>query len=210
MDAGTLGQMLAPAYDLLSRGESNALMLTPDALAAQRSGGTFSEIVDRYGWTNDVPVLAWLLVVELIYLISLPLAIIVFRPLPDRGIILGRILGILLVCYLAWLVVSLGWLDFSRGAVYLGMGVVTVASGIALWFAGEEVWGFVRSRWRLILSCECLFLGAFLAFVAVRYLIQTSGTLTGAARSQWSWHTSTPCFALQHCRPLTRGSLAGT
>ena len=170
IDGGTLGQMLAPPYDLLSRGDGNALMLAPDDLAAQRSGGTFSEIVDRDGWTNDVPVLAWLLVVELIYLISLPLAIIVFRPLPDRGIILGRILGILLVCYLAWLVVSLGWLDFSRGAVYLGMGVVTVASGIALWFAGEEIWGFVRSRWRLILCCECLFLGAFLAFVAVRYI----------------------------------------
>ncbi len=169
IDEGTLGQMLAPPYDLLSRGDSNALMLSPDDLAAQRSGGTFSETVDRDGWANDVPVLAWLLVVELIYLISLPLAIIVFRPLPDRGIILGRILGLLLVCYLAWLMVSLGWLEFSRGVVYIAMGAVTIVSGIVLWVKGEEVWAFIRSRWRLILCCECLFLGAFLAFVAVRY-----------------------------------------
>ena len=170
LDAGTLGQMLAPPYDRLSHGDDDALMLSPEALETQRSGGTFTEIVDRDGWVNDAPVLAWLLVVELIYLISLPLAIIVFRPLPDHGIILARILGILLVCYLTWLVVSLGWLEFSRGAVYLGMGAVALGSGIALWFSRQEVWSFVRSRWRLIVFSEGVFIAAFLAFVAVRYL----------------------------------------
>ena len=170
LDAGALGQMLAPPAGRIPRVDGDALMLSPEALEAQRSGGTFSEIANREGWANDVPVLAWLLVVELIFLITLPLAIIVFRPLPDRGIILARILGLLLVCYLAWLVVSLGWLEFSRGAVYLGMGAVAVASGVALWFAGEEVWAFLRARWRLLLASEGIFLGAFLAFVAVRYL----------------------------------------
>ena len=169
LDEIALSQLLAPSYGLWSRGDSDDLLLGTDALEAQRSGGTFSEIAGRDGWTNDVPVLAWLLVVELIYLISLPLAIIVFRPLPDRGIILARILGILVVCYLAWLVVSLGWLDFSRGVVYLGMGVVAVASGMVLLLAGEEVWAFLRARWKLFLASECIFLAAFLAFVAVRY-----------------------------------------
>ena len=169
LDAGTLGQMLAPPDGRISRGDSDALMLSPEAWEAQRSGGTFSEIADRNGWANDVPVLAWLLVVELIFLITLPLAIVVFRPLPDRGIILARILGLLLVCYLAWLVASLGWLEFSRGAVYLGMGAVAIASGIALRFAGKEVWAFLRNRWKLLLASECIFLAAFLAFVLVRY-----------------------------------------
>ena len=169
LDEIGLSRLLAPAHGLRSRGDSDALLLGTDALEAQRSGGTFSEIAGRDGWTNDVPVLAWLLVVELIYLISLPLAIIVFRPLPDRGIILARILGILVVCYLAWLVVSLGWMDFSRGVVYLGMGVVAVASGMVIWFSGEEIWAFLRARWKLFLASECIFLAAFLAFVAVRY-----------------------------------------
>ena len=169
LDAGTLGQMLAPPRNLRPSSAGDALMLTPADSEAQRSGGTFSEIAGRNGWANDLPVLAWLLVVELIYLISLPLAIVVFRPLPDRGIILARILGLLLVCYLAWLVVSLGWLDFSRGVVYLGMGAVAAASGLALWLARGEIWAFVRARWRLIVFSECLFLAAFLAFVLVRY-----------------------------------------
>ena len=148
---------------------SSALMLSPEALGKQRGGGTFSDIVNRDGWTNDLPVLAWLVVVEVIYLLTLPLAFFLFRPLPDRGIILARVLGLLAVCYVAWLLVSLGWVDFSRGAVYLGMGVVAVASAAALWFSRREAWEFVRKRWRLILFSEALFLAAFLAFVAIRY-----------------------------------------
>ncbi len=148
---------------------STSLMLSPEALAKQRGGGTFSDIVNRDGWTNNAPVIAWLLVVELIYLLALPLALFIFRPLPDRGILLARILGLLAVCYVAWLIVSLGWADFSRGSVYVGMGVVAVASGVALWFMRREMREFVRRQWRLLLFSEVLFLTAFLAFVTVRY-----------------------------------------
>ena len=164
-----LREMLAPTVRPRLGETSNALMLTPEALEKQRSGGTFSEIVDRDGWTNSVPVLAWLLVVEVIYLLTLPLAMFVFRPLSDRGILLARILGLLAVCWVAWLFVSLGWVDFSRGAVYIGMAVVAAASGVVLWFARRELWEFVRARWRLLVFTEALFLAAFLAFLAVRY-----------------------------------------
>ncbi len=148
---------------------SPELMLSPEALEKQRSGGTFSEIVNLDGWVSNAPVLAWLLVIELIYLLTLPLAFFVFRPLPDRGVLLARILGLLAVCYGAWLIVSLGWVDFSRGAVYLGMGAVAAASGTVLWFVRREAWEFARKRWRLLIFSEALFLTAFLAFVAVRY-----------------------------------------
>ncbi len=161
--------MLAPTVRPRPAATSNALMLTPEVLEQQRSGGTFSEIVDRDGWTNSVPVLAWLLVVEVIYLLALPLALFVFRPLSDRGILLARILGLLVVCWVAWLLVSLGWVDFSQGAVYIGMAVVAAASGVVLWFARRELWEFVRARWKLLVFTEALFLAAFLAFVAVRY-----------------------------------------
>ena len=72
---------------------SPGLMLSDDEKASQRGGGTWSRIVDRDSWTNRLPVLAWLLAVEMVYLVSLPLAMFIFRPLADRGIILARILG---------------------------------------------------------------------------------------------------------------------
>ena len=145
------------------------LLLSDEDLAAQQEGGTFLDIADRDSWTNKLPVLAWLLVVELIYLAALPLTMFIFRPLPDRGIILARIFGLLAVSYVAWISVSLGLLDFSRWAVYLGLAVVGGLSLVALALRWEEITEFLRERWRLLVFGEILFLAAFLGFVLLRY-----------------------------------------
>ncbi len=144
------------------------LMLSDDEKAVQQAGGTWSKLFDRSSWTNRAPVIAWLLVVELAYLAALPLCMFIFRPLPDRGIILARIVGLLGVSYVAWLTVSLGWLDFSRGPVGLGFLVVAVLSGLVLMAQWREILGFLRRHWRLLAGGEALFLAAFLAFVGVR------------------------------------------
>ncbi len=154
-----------PAY---APSPGQELMLSDEQLAAQQSGGTWSEIIDRDGWVNDVPVLIWLLVVEFALLVSLPLCIFIFRPLPDRGIVLARILGLLGVSYVAWVGVSLGWFDFSRAAVIIGFLVIAALSLVALLARWREITGFLRQEWRLLVSAEVLFLTAFLAFVGVR------------------------------------------
>ena len=145
------------------------LLLSEEDLAKQQEGGTFSDIVDRDGWTNDLPVLAWLLVVEIIYLAALPFTMFIFRPLPDRGIVLARILGLLAVSYVAWLSVSLGWMDFSRFAVYIGIAIVAGLSAITLVFRWGEITAFLKEHWRLLLFGEALFLVAFLGFVLLRH-----------------------------------------
>ena len=80
----------------------SGLLMTPKQKAVQRAGGTWSEIVNRDGWPNKLPVLAWLGLVEIVYLLALPLAMFLFRPLPDRGIVFARILGLLAVSYFSW------------------------------------------------------------------------------------------------------------
>ncbi len=144
------------------------LMLSEADLLTQRNGGTWSELISRDSWTNRLPVLAWLLAVELVFLAALPLSIFVFRPLPDRGIILARILGLLLVSYIAWMAVSLGWVEFSKTAIVWGFLALCAASGLALAVLRREIVGFLRERWRFLLGAEMLFLLAFLAFVLVR------------------------------------------
>ena len=144
------------------------LMLSEADLLMQRNGGTWSELIQRDSWTNRLPVLAWLLAVELVFLAALPLSMVVFRPLPDRGIILARILGLLLVSYIAWMAVSLGWVEFSKTAIVWGFLALCAASGLALAVLRREILGFLRERWRFLLGAEMLFLLAFLAFVLVR------------------------------------------
>ena len=145
------------------------LMLSDGDLTAQQEGGTFFDIVNRDGWTNDLPVLAWLLVVEIIYLAALPLTMFIFRPLPDRGIILARVVGLLGVSYIAWITVSLGLMDFSRTAVYTGMAVMAMMSAATLALRWREITRFLKEHWRLLLFGESLFLVAFLGFVLLRH-----------------------------------------
>ena len=156
-----LTQLPAPEREL-------GLMLSPEQKTAQRQGGTWSEIIKRDSWTNRVPILAWLLLVELIYLAALPLATFLFRPLPDRGIILARILGILVVAYVAWLLASIGWLDFSRASVLTGILVVASLSALVLVTRWREFVEFIQRNWRLLAIGEVIFLAAFLSFVAIR------------------------------------------
>ena len=144
------------------------LMLSPEDREAQREGGTWTDIISRASWTNVVPVLAWLLLVELVYLAALPLATFLFRPLPDRGIVLARLLGILGVAYVAWLLASTHVMGFSRGSVFVGVLVVAALSSLVLCAQWRQFKEFVVRNWRLLAVGEVLFLVAFLAFVEIR------------------------------------------
>ena len=144
------------------------LMLSPEDLEVQRSGGTWSALFDPKGLTNRFPVVIWLLVVEAIALAALPLTLVLLRFLPDRGFLLARPLGILLVAYLVWLGTSLGWFSFSRGAIVAALLLVAAASGLVFFLRRQELLSFLRRRWRYLALAEGLFLAAFFAFLVIR------------------------------------------
>lgn len=149
--------------------EAGPLMLTPAERAARRAWGTYGERVALEGVPVRVPLLAWLAALYALGLLASPLAWWLFRPLPDRGHLLGRALGLLLMAWLPWLGASLGVAPFSRATVALALSLVGAASLAVLRLRREEMEAFIRGRWRLLLAEEGLFLVAFLAFVALRW-----------------------------------------
>lgn len=144
------------------------LKFSDEERAIQQAGGTWTEMFDREGLANQVPVLAWLLVVELIYLAALPFCLFLFRPLADRGLALARVVGLSGAAYVTWLVVSLGWMEFSGLSLWLGALVMGAISGLALATHFKQMVDFFKQKWRLFLTVEAIFLVAFLAFVAIR------------------------------------------
>ena len=144
------------------------LLLSEDDLSAQRAGGTWTDIVNPDGIASRMPVVAWLVVMQLMALAVLPIAFAVFRSLPDGGYLLAKLLGILVVSLVAWMLASLQWMAFSFGAVLVGIGVVGLASCVVLTFTWSSFCSFFRERWRVIAICELVFIAAFLAFVVVR------------------------------------------
>ncbi len=140
----------------------NALLFRPDVLAKQKEGGTWSDIFDPGSITNDHPLLSWLLTIQIAALALVPLAIMVFRGLPDRGYLLTKPLGVLVLSYLVYAPSGHGLTDFTRTTIALALAVM-VAAGVAtayLWRAELRV--FISSRWRFVLLCEAIFLAMFL------------------------------------------------
>ena len=144
------------------------LMMSPELAEAQQAGGTWTDVVDDDGWPARLPVLAWLVVVEGIALLGLPLGFLLFRSLPDRGFLLTKVLALLLVCFVVWLLASLRWMAFSPASIAIAIAGLASVSTLVASRRRDEILSFVRRRWPVLLVSEVLFLAAFLAFLAVR------------------------------------------
>ena len=144
------------------------LMLSAESLEAQRQGGTWSQVFRRDGLANRAPWLSWFLALELICLIAFPLTWWVLRPLHDRGLLFSRVVGLLLVAWVAWLLVNSGAVEFSIAAIALAMLVVAIPSAAVLAVSWRDMAGWLRDHWRMVVAAEALFVLAYLAFVLIR------------------------------------------
>jgi len=148
----------------------NALLMRPDDCQTQREGGTWTSIFDPDSFSNRFPLVTWILVIEVMSLALLPLGLLVFRSLPDRGYLLLKPLGLLVVSWLVWMGASLKLVHFTRGSIIAAI-VLVVLFGAALgWRRRQELLTFLRQHWRGLLLSEALFLGAFLIFYWIRML----------------------------------------
>ncbi len=148
--------------------EQNCLFLRAGDLEKQTSGGTWTSLFDPDSFSNRFPAITWLLVVQAAALALVPLAVVLFRSLPDGGYLLTKPLAILALAYPVWLGASLKLFDFSRGSCLAVLLLLMLAGGLAAYRMRDRLRDYVRQHWRLILFSEALFLGAFLAFYFIR------------------------------------------
>ena len=163
-----LERLLSSSSSIAQENSDLGMMLSKEEMDTVEAAGTWLDIFAPGSWTNRFPVVAWLLLVEMIYIISLPLAYFLLRGLPDRGLALGRVLGLIGVGYTTWLLVSLKWMSFSRASVLVAILIMAALSGLVLWRHRTEFFEFLRRHWGLALLLEGLFIAAFLSFVMIR------------------------------------------
>ncbi|MBI5288666.1 MAG: glycosyltransferase family 39 protein, partial [Chloroflexi bacterium] len=140
----------------------NCLLYRPDVLEKQRLNGTWTDIFDPGSIFNQFPAFFFVLVMELAALSLVPLAIVGFRGLPDRGYLLTKPLGIIGLAYLVYAPSGFGATDFTRGTI-AGMLAIMLLIGVITFYAWrDEVVTWVREHWRFVLGCEAIFLAMFL------------------------------------------------
>ena len=160
--AASPGNLLPPASDEKS-------LLLPDAtLAAQRAGGTWTSIFNPDSLSSRFPVVVWFLWVQALALLALPISLLVFKALPDRGYLLAKPLSILLTAYIAWMLASLQWVPFSRDSILLAALLLAGGSALAVVTRRVDVRAFFRENLRLVVIGESLFLVSFAAFLLLR------------------------------------------
>jgi YYY domain-containing protein len=148
----------------------SSLLLTSQQIAQDQQSPPFGLQFPAHSLANTFPVFCWWLALALLGCLAFPLVFVALRGISDRGYIFGKLLGMLLLAYLAWLLACLHLVAFSHVSTALVVGVLLV-SGTALFYAQRRaMMAFLRRRWRLLLIEEGLFTLAFLLFVGIRSL----------------------------------------
>jgi len=146
------------------------LMLPEAQLAKQRTGGTWSELFS-YDWIqNKYPwlgVLYWYTFIFLLGLFAYPIARLALPGLKQYSYALGRIVGILLLAWLAWMAGSLG-LDYSRLTISVAFVAVAV-TGITLGLKRkDEIVADWKSNRKFFIMAEVIFFTFFVMDLLIR------------------------------------------
>jgi len=112
--------------------------------------------------------LIWLLLVEAMGLVALPIAMRLFRFLPDRGYAFAKPLGLLLVSYVVWLLGSFGLLRNEAVSILAVMALVAAVSARLYAANKADIQGFLRAQRRHIVTVELIFVAAFAIWALFR------------------------------------------
>lgn len=146
------------------------LLLPESRLISQRAGGTWSELFD-YDWIqNKYPwlgVIYWYVFIFLLGLLAYPIARLALPGLKQYAYPLGRIVGILLLAWLAWMSGSVG-LGYTRLTISVAFVLIAV-TGIGLYLKRKTEY---KSDWdsnrRFFVIAEIVFLSFFLIDLLIR------------------------------------------
>lgn len=119
----------------------------------------------------------WYLALVLIGWLAFPLGFRLLRFLPDRGMVFGKPLGLLLAGFIFWILASFHAIQNDVGGVLFGL---VVLGGLS-WTAGRgqfrQMQDWLRANRKLVVTSEALFLLAFLALAVLRAAVpEASGT----------------------------------
>ena len=154
----------------------NELKQNPDILKEQRRLGSVplteaaaqahASMPDRHRpW---VCIVLWILVIEWLGLIALPLCITTFTALDDRGWLLARGLGLLGGAYVCWLLAALKAVPFTPTGALLLLALLSVLALAYAWRRRQDIFPFIDRQSGLLLLEDLVFWSVFALFLFIR------------------------------------------
>ena len=109
----------------------------------------------------------WFLSIELLGLLALPLAFVLFPRLPDRGFTLAKPLALILSSYLLWILGLTHVAPNSQGTVIGILAVGGIAGALVVRRQWHRLGPFIKTEWRTLLAAEAVFLAFFLLWLGI-------------------------------------------
>ncbi|MGB8644523.1 MAG: DUF2298 domain-containing protein [Anaerolineae bacterium] len=147
----------------------NAFQLNPQDLQADQTGGTWAQIFNPDDFINQVPLLVWVALLELLGMVMFPLSFLLFRRFGDRGYAFSKALGVLALGWGAWTLASYHVMPFSRENILVVLGVLVAVALFLTWRQWSEIIAFLRTRLSTLLVAELVFWGFFGISLLIRY-----------------------------------------
>ncbi|HEX5692761.1 MAG TPA: DUF2298 domain-containing protein, partial [Roseiflexaceae bacterium] len=149
----------------------SVLSLSPDEQQSYRQAAAWSSAgVNEQSLGNQWPALAWFLILQAVGLLALAPTMVACRRLADRGYILSKAVGLLVVGWGVWIVSSLQIAAFTNVTIIVILALLAAYTWLLPQARQTELFTFVRERWRLLLFEELLFWGCFGVALFVRWL----------------------------------------
>ncbi|HET6614454.1 MAG TPA: DUF2298 domain-containing protein, partial [Dehalococcoidia bacterium] len=124
--------------------------------------------------------LRWWLVLQLVGAATLPLCLLAFRRLPDRGYALSKPFGLIVLGFTFWFFSTDNWIPVlpnSPGGIITALFVLAVISAVAAYIHIDDLVAWVSAHWRYIVGVEVALFVVFALAVSLRAVVgQISGT----------------------------------
>lgn len=120
------------------------------------------------GIAMHAPILFWWLALEGLGLLTFPWAFITFAGLADRGWIVSKTLGPVILAYLVWIGPATGLVQFDRTEILAALILFALAGIAGAFLVRRDLGKFLQSGWRAMLSAEVVFLAGFGLFLWLR------------------------------------------
>lgn len=147
-----------------------SLLLTPEQLAEQQNGGTWSDLFNTQVFYNKNPffgLIIWYLTIFLLGWLVYPIVRATFPGLSDKGYPLARTVGLLLWAWLSWMAGSLG-LTYNRLSIGSMLILLAMMGGVMAFLQRKELSEEIRTKWRYFLLVEGVFLFFFVLDLCLR------------------------------------------
>jgi YYY domain-containing protein len=112
-------------------------------------------------------VVSWYIAIQALGILAFPAAFVLFKRLPDRGFTLAKPAGMVFFAYILW-VLGLTHIAPNTQLTIIVILVVAAIPSIYLFVRNlDQIVDFARENWAVLVVAEALFIGFFLAWLAI-------------------------------------------